>query len=55
MANAFMEQQQRQREEALMEKCQELIAAGKLIDAIKAYRAGTGCGLDTARRALRLR
>lgn len=53
MADTYEEMQQR--EEALVKKCQTLIADGKLIDAIKAYRAETGCGLDTARRALGLR
>lgn len=55
MANAWKEEQQRKREEALMKKCRELIGAGKSIQAIKEYRAATGCGLEPAQRALGLR
>lgn len=55
MANLYREEQQRKREEALMENCRELISAGKRIQAIKEYRAATGCGLEPAQRALGLR
>nr|WP_177412003.1 hypothetical protein [Pseudomonas sp. RW407] len=55
MTNAYKEEQQRKREEALMEKCRQLISAGKRIQAIKEYRAATGCGLEPAQRALGLR
>lgn len=55
MANAYKDDQQRKRDEALMTKCQELIRAGNRIDAIKEYRAATGCGLEPAQRALGLR
>ncbi len=55
MANPYKEKQQRERDEALMSKCQELIDAGRRIEAIRAYRAATGCGLEPAQRALGLR
>lgn len=55
MANAHKEEMLRKRDEALMEKCQELIRTGKRIDAIRAYRAATGCDLEPAMRALGLR
>lgn len=55
MANAYANEQQRKREEALMQKCRELISAGKRIEAIREYRNTTGCGLDPAQRALGLR
>ena len=54
MANAYKEEQQRKREEALMQKCRQLISAGKRIEAIREYRAATGCGLEPAQRALGL-
>lgn len=55
MANPFKEEQQRKREDALMNKCQQLIGAGKRMQAIKEYRAATNCGLEPAMRALGLR
>ncbi|EKF7416820.1 TPA: hypothetical protein ACQTYG_006003 [Pseudomonas aeruginosa] len=55
MANPWKEEQQRKREEALMEKCRQLISAGKRIQAIREYRSATGCGLEPAQRALGLR
>ena len=55
MANAYKEDQQRKREEALMQTCRQLISAGKRIEAIREYRAATGCGLEPAQRALGLR
>lgn len=55
MANAYREEQRRQRDEALMNKCQELIRAGNRIQAIREYRSATGCGLEPAQRALGLR
>lgn len=55
MTNAYAEEQQRKSEEALMQKCRELISAGKRIQAIKEYRSATGCGLEPAQRALGLR
>ena len=39
---------------SLMEQCKALIANGKVIDAIKAFRAETGCSFQNARRALEL-
>ena len=55
MANTYKEEQRRKREEALMDSCRTLISAGKRIQAIKEYRAATGCGLEPAQRALGLR
>jgi ribosomal protein L7/L12 len=55
VANAFKEEQQRKREEALMQKCRQLISSGQNIRAIKEYRSATGCGLEAAQRALGLR
>lgn len=55
MANAYKEEMLRKRDEALMEKCQELIRTGKRIDAIRTYRAATGCGLEPAMRAIGVR
>ncbi|HEP8970173.1 TPA: hypothetical protein VDU83_002510 [Pseudomonas aeruginosa] len=55
MANAYEEEQQRKREEVLIQKCGQLINAGKRIEAIREYRAATGCGLEPAQRALGLR
>ncbi|MBF3053129.1 hypothetical protein HKW90_01740 [Pseudomonas aeruginosa] len=39
---------------ALMDECKKLIEAGQAIEAIRKYRAETGCGLQVARRALGL-
>lgn len=55
MANEYKDEQQRKREDALMEKCRQLITAGKRVQAIREYRAATGCGLEPAQRALGLR
>ncbi|WP_347784282.1 hypothetical protein [Pseudomonas kurunegalensis] len=38
----------------LMEQCKAFIANGKVIDAIKAFRAETGCSIQNVRRALEL-
>lgn len=54
MTNPWKAEQQRKREEALMENCRQLLNAGKRIQAIKEYRAATGCGLQPALRALGL-
>lgn len=38
----------------LMDECKKLIETGQAIRAIQKYRAGTGCGLQVARRELGL-
>ncbi|QIE91136.1 hypothetical protein [Pseudomonas nitroreducens] len=42
-------------DQSLLERCQRLIEAGETVEAVKTYRAATGCGLATAQRALGLR
>lgn len=42
-------------EKAILDRCKELVEAGSAVEAVKLYRATTGCGLPTAQRALGLR
>lgn len=42
-------------DQSLLVRCKKLIEAGETVEAVKTYRAATGCGLATAQRALGLR
>lgn len=42
-------------EKALRERCKQLISSGSAVEAVKIYRAATGCGLAVAQRALGLK
>ncbi len=52
MANPYKQEQQDKKTNDLMERCKALLAQGKRVEAVKAYRAATRVGLPEARRAL---
>jgi len=57
MANAFKQQQEAQtaqKLQRLINECRDMIAAGKMVEAVKKYRAQTGADLHAARKALQV-
>lgn len=52
MANAFKQQQDEQKREALLADCRALTDAGKRVEAVKKYRTATGASLPEAQRVL---
>lgn len=52
MANAFKQQQDEQKQEALLADCRALMAAGKRVEAVKKYRTATKAFLAEAQRVL---
>ncbi len=52
MANQYKQEQQAKKASDLMERCKALIGQGKMIEAIKEYRAATGSSLQAAKAAL---